>query len=74
MLGRYRKTEKEVEETFYSETIIKQEWKIKHAQKNEFVGIRESDDLSTLLPVEMSLLADVDTETIFYKKFAEKSY
>ena len=72
LLGRYRKSEKEVEETFYSATIINQEWKIKHAQKNEFVGIRESDDLNTLLPVEMSLLADVDTETIFYKKFAEK--
>lgn len=72
LLGRYRKTEKEVEEAFYSETIIKQEWKIRHAQKNEFVGIRESDDLNTLLPVEMSLLADVDTETNFYKKFAEK--
>lgn len=72
LLGRYRKSEKEVEETFYSETIIKQEWKIKHAQKNEFVGIRESNDLNTLLPVEISLLADVDTETIFYKKFAEK--
>lgn len=72
LLGRYRKSEKEEEETFYKETIIKHEWKIKHAQRSEFVGIRESDDLNTMLPVEMSLLADVGTEAIFYKKFAEK--
>lgn len=72
LLGRYRKSEKEEEEAFYKETVIKHEWKIKHAQKSEFVGIRESDDLNTMLPVEMSLLADIDTEVIFYKKFAEK--
>lgn len=72
LLGRYRKSEKEEEEAFYKETVIKHEWKIKHAQKSEFVGIRESDDLNTMLPVEMSLLADIDTEVIFYRKFAEK--
>lgn len=72
LLGRYRKAEKDVEEKFYSETIIKNEWKTKHAQKNEFVGIRESDDLNTLLPVETLLLADAETEILFYKKFAEK--
>jgi uncharacterized protein with von Willebrand factor type A (vWA) domain len=72
LLGRYRKAEKEEEEIMFHETIIKNEWKIKHAQKNEFVGIRESDDLNTMLPMEASLLAEEDTEIIFFKKYADK--
>ncbi len=72
LLGRLRKAENEYEEEQMEETIIKQEWQIKHAQKSEIIGIRESDDLNAMLPSESALLADLDTEMLFYKKFAEK--
>ena len=71
-LGRFRKTEKEFEEEEFEKTIFKKEWKIQHAQKSEFVGVHESDDLSSLLPSETALLSENVTESIFFKKFAEK--
>lgn len=71
-LGRFRKTEKEFEEEEFEKTIFKKEWKIQHAQKSEFVGVHESDDLSSLLPSETALLSETTTESIFFKKFAEK--
>jgi len=36
------------------------------------IGIRESDDLSSLLPSETAMLSDSTLQTIFIKKFAEK--
>lgn len=72
LLGRFRKTEKEYEEEIFKETIIKPEWKIEPAQKSELVGIRESDDLSSLLGSEIALLSETSTEPLFYKKFVEK--
>jgi len=72
LLGRFRKTDKEYEEEIFKETIIKPEWKIEPAQKSELVGIRESDDLSSLLGSEVALLSEPLTEPIFYKKYVEK--
>ncbi len=71
-LGRFRKTEKEFEEEEFEKTIFKKEWKIQHASKSEFVGVHESDDLSSMLPSETALLSETTTESIFFKKFAEK--
>ena len=72
LLGKFRKSESEFEQEMFEEIVIKHEWKVEHAQKSEFIGIRESDDLSTMLPSETALLANIDTQSIFLKKFAEK--
>ncbi|OAV69574.1 VWA domain protein interacting with AAA ATPase [Bacteroidales bacterium Barb6] len=72
MLGRMRQTEKEYEEELFTDTVIKQEWKVEHASKADLIGVHESDDISSLLPSETALLADETTELIFYRKFAEK--
>jgi radical SAM superfamily enzyme YgiQ (UPF0313 family) len=72
MLGRMRQAEREYEEEIFAKMIIKPVWKAEHAAKSEFVGIHESDDISTMLPAEAALLADEITEPLFYKKFAEK--
>ena len=72
LLGRFRQSEIEYEEELFEQIEIKQDWKIEHAHKSEFIGIKESNDLSAMLPSEVALLADVATENIFMKKFAEK--
>ena len=72
MLGKMRMAEKEYEEEIFSNTIIKHEWKVEHASKADLVGVRESDDLSSLLPSETALLADETMQSVFFKKFAEK--
>ncbi len=72
MLGRMQQAEKEYEEELFANIQIKPEWKIEHASKADLVGIHESDDLSSLLPSEIALLADETTVQIFFKKFLEK--
>jgi len=72
MLGRMQSAEIEYEEETFTDKIITPEWKIEHAAKSELVGIHESDDISSMLPVEAALLADDEIELLFYKKFVEK--
>jgi uncharacterized protein with von Willebrand factor type A (vWA) domain len=72
MLGRMQQAEKEYEEEEFTNIQIKTEWKTEHASKEDLIGVRESDDLNSLLPSEVALLSDEDTEWLFYKKFAEK--
>ncbi|GAB6392302.1 MAG: VWA domain-containing protein [Treponematales bacterium] len=72
MLGRLHSAEREYEEETFTDVIAKPEWKAAHAGRSELVGIRESDDINSMLPAEAALLADESTELLFYKKFTEK--
>jgi uncharacterized protein with von Willebrand factor type A (vWA) domain len=72
MLGKMRHAEKEFEEELFANISLKPEWKVEHASKSDLIGIHESNDLNSLLPSETALLADVKTESIFFKKFVEK--
>jgi uncharacterized protein with von Willebrand factor type A (vWA) domain len=72
MLGRMQQAEKEYEEEEFTNIQIKTEWKTEHASKEDLIGVHESDDLNSLLPSEVALLSDEDTEWLFYKKFVEK--
>jgi uncharacterized protein with von Willebrand factor type A (vWA) domain len=72
MLGRMRQAEKEFEEELFKDIVFKPEWKAVHAGKADLVGIHESDDISSMLPAEATLLGDETTELLFYKKFSEK--
>ncbi len=72
MLGKMRQAENEFEEEIFSNISIKPEWKAEHASKADLIGIRESDDLSSLLPSETALLSDETMQSVFFKKFAEK--
>lgn len=72
MLGRYRKIEKEFEEVEIEKVILKPKFKTRHASKGEVIGITESDDISSMLPIEAATLLNPLTRAIFLKKFAEK--
>lgn len=73
LLGRMREAEIEIEEETFEKTIIRQEWEVDETVKAEIVGVRESDDLSSMLSSEASLLSDEDTELLFLKKYADKN-
>ncbi len=45
---------------------------IRYAVKSSITGVRQSDDLGSLLPSEIALLADKTTEGLFIKRLAEK--
>lgn len=72
LLGKYRKAEAELEEEEFENIEIVSKYKIEHSGKSELIGITESDDLNNLLPTELALFSDLETESIFYKRFAEK--
>ncbi len=73
MLGKMREAEIEIEEEEFEKTIIRQEWVVDERMKSEIVGVHESDDLNNLLSSEAGLLGDEGTESLFLKKFADKS-
>ena len=72
MLGRMKSDLRELEEQEQIVKVFKNEWHTEHASKAELVGVCESDDLNSLLPSEIALLAEKQLETVFFKKFAEK--
>ncbi len=72
LLGKYLEIEKEKEWEKITETIPQLKFSYTNYGKSEIVGITESNDLNNLLPSELALLSDADTESIFFKKFAEK--
>lgn len=72
LLGKYRRVEAELEEETFENIEVISKYKIEHSGKSELVGITESDDLNNLLPTELALFSDLETESIFYKRFAEK--
>ncbi|MBU2940284.1 VWA domain-containing protein [Lacinutrix sp. C3R15] len=72
LLGKYRKAEAELEEEEFENIEVTSKYKIEHSGKSELIGITESDDLNNLLPTELALFSDLETESIFYKRFAEK--
>ncbi len=72
LLGRWRDAEVELDEHLYEKIISKSEWKVYQGLKSEISGVHESDDLNLMLPSEAALLGHSVTETLFYKKWAEK--
>ena len=72
MLGRYRKSEKEFEKVETEKIVVRPKFKPQHANKGEVIGIRESNDISSMLPIEAATLLNLATRPIFMKKFAEK--
>jgi|GEM_PF-1075227 len=72
ILGKYRKAEAELEEEEFENIEVISKYKIEHFGKSELTGVTESDDLNNLLPLELALFSDLETESIFYKRFAEK--
>ena len=72
MLGKMRRAQKEYEEEIFKDIVLKSRWKAEHAAKEELVGIHESDDISSMLPAEATLLADEVTKFFLQKVCGKK--
>ncbi|MEL6123837.1 MAG: VWA domain-containing protein [Bacteroidota bacterium] len=72
LLGNMREAEIEIEEETFEKTIIKQEWVTDEHSRSEIVGVKTSDELSHMISSEAGLLGDLETETLFLKKYADK--
>lgn len=72
LLGRYQQAEAELEEEEFESVEIVSKYRVEHSGKAELVGVTESDDLNNVLPSELALFSDLETESIFYKRFSEK--
>lgn len=73
MLGKMRQADLITEEETLTQIVEYRSETIDPNRKEEVVGIYESDDLNRLISTEVALLSDPETESIFLKKFAEKS-
>jgi uncharacterized protein with von Willebrand factor type A (vWA) domain len=71
-LGRSREVEIEEEADIYSKQEIEYVWDFNETGKSELVGVHPSGDLAAILPSEIALLTDPDTDMLFYKRYSEK--
>lgn len=71
-LGRLDAAERSLREKRLRSTSSSQHWVASQAAKSAVVGIRESDDLSSITSSEAGLFASEETELLFYLKLAEK--
>lgn len=71
LLGRMREASLESEEEHYEKVLVSREQIRDPLLRSEIVGVRQSRDISQLLPSEVALFGD-DTEWEFIKRFAEE--
>lgn len=71
LLGRMQEVNTEYEEELYATQVLVPYPIENRAHPSEVVGIVEGNDLARVLPSELILLKDADTELIFLKKYAE---
>lgn len=71
LLGQLREAELITEEEQYYDVEIRESKKHDPRLKSEVVGVFESNDLNQILTSEVVYLDDPDTETVFFKKFAD---
>ncbi len=72
MLGKYRESEKENIDEIIKKVSYTTKKEINQINKSEITGIHYSDDLSNLLPSEISMLCYPELEVIFSKNYVEK--
>ncbi|MDR0583715.1 MAG: VWA domain-containing protein [Treponema sp.] len=71
-LGRTQTAKITYEEELFTETHYIPDLNSEYSQKAEITGIHQSNDLESIIPAEIALLADPQTESVFLKKYLEK--
>ncbi len=72
MLGQMRKAEIETKEEIFENIISHKRWVTEPYPPAEMSGVQHSDRLADILPIEIALLNNEITESVFLKKYAEK--
>ena len=72
LLGRLREATLDTEDEELSRTIVRVRWERDPTARAEIVGVHESGDLELILPSEAALLAQPETEPLFYQRLVER--
>jgi uncharacterized protein with von Willebrand factor type A (vWA) domain len=72
LLGRQTRAQISYEKELRDKVVIKSSWQPKHAYKGEINGLRYSNDISAVLPSELSLMNNPAAKKLFQLKFAQK--
>lgn len=72
LLGKQTRAQISYEKELRDKVVIKSSWQPKHAYKGEINGLRFSNDISSVLPSELSLLKNTAANKLFQLKFAQK--
>ncbi|MEM6262024.1 MAG: VWA domain-containing protein [Bacteroidota bacterium] len=71
ILGRLQEASRQLIWQSVNETQIKEYWQPAAGAKSEIIGIHHDQDLASVLPSEIALLATPETEVVFAKKYVE---
>lgn len=72
LLGKQTRAQISYEKELRDKVVIKSSWQPKHAYKGEINGLRYSNDISAVLPSELSLMDNPAANKLFQLKFAQK--
>lgn len=72
LLGRQNKEQEKFEKEIREKTILTTEFETKPAYKGQICGVTQSNDISSVLPSELSLWKNPVTKKLFELKFAQK--
>ena len=72
LLGKQTRAQISYEKELRDKVVIKSSWQPKHAYKGEINGLRFSNDISSVLPSELSLTNNPAANKLFQLKFAQK--
>ena len=72
LLGKQSRAQISYEKELRDKVVIKSSWQPKHAYKGEINGLRYSNDISSVLPSELSLMNNPAANKLFQLKFAQK--
>lgn len=72
LLGKQTRAQSLFEKEIRDKVVIKSEWHPKPAYRGEIDGLRYSNDISSVLPSELSLMNNPAAKKLFQLKFAQK--
>ena len=72
MLGKQNRAQSTFEKELYEKIVIKNEFHPQPAYRGQIMGIRFSNDISSVIPSELALLKNNATRKLFELKFAQK--
>lgn len=72
LLGKQSRAQVSYEKELRDKVVIKSSWQPKHAYKGEINELRYSNDISSVLPSELSLMNNPAANKLFQLKFAQK--
>lgn len=72
VLGKHGRAQAEFEKELREKTVVHTEWHPQPAYRGEISGLRQSNDIASVLPSELAMLKNQAAHKLFQLKFAQK--